>query len=40
MGYSPWGCKEMDMTEWLSRAQHIERETGKERQRKPETERK
>ena len=21
-GYSPWGCKESDMTEWLSTAQH------------------
>ena len=22
-GYSPWGCKESDTTEWLSTAQHI-----------------
>ena len=22
MGYSPWGCKESDTTEWLSTAQH------------------
>ena len=22
MGYSPWGCKELDMTERLSTAQH------------------
>ena len=27
MGYSPWGCKELDMTEWLSPAQHTP-ETG------------
>ena len=23
VGYSPWGCKEPDMTEWLSIAQHM-----------------
>ena len=23
-GYSPWGCKESDTTEWLNTAQHIE----------------
>ena len=23
MGYSPWGCKESDMNEWLSTAAHI-----------------
>ena len=23
MGYSPWGCKESDTTEQLSRAQHL-----------------
>ena len=23
MGYSPWNCKELDMTERLSTAQHI-----------------
>ena len=22
-GYSPWGCKESDMTEWLSRQAHV-----------------
>ena len=23
-GYSPWGCKELDVTEWLSTALSIE----------------
>ena len=23
MGYSPWGCKELDMTEWLNAPPHI-----------------
>ena len=23
VGYSPWGCKESDVTEWLSTAQHL-----------------
>ena len=28
VGYSPWGCKESDMTEWLSAHTHVNSHPG------------